>query len=363
MNIKLSETRKLFVVFLIAFACRSILALYRVFYGISFNYNLELYSDFNTYYVMWLRDFGNGNMLYVNIPYFFYPPGFILFLYPFYLLGLPMFPFFFLDALTAVLVFKVVSVIRPANAFSAGLAYALLPTALLYEGYVWFSTQPFLFFAVVATYFAVIGRPYFSGILLGVSFLMKQEAFIFFLPLLLYFFYEKRGINVLKVIVSASSVFILISLPYSIALPLHYIDAMTIGLAGFRGFAMPSNSFTSMHYMALSYAMVPVIIALWFEVKQMEINCFTISAVFFNAVLSVLFFWYILYPYRYYIIPLYVLLILGSNSKRSYLGLFIMSGLSLLLPSGVIQQIALSTYLTIHFALNEEKPPQPLVVT
>ena len=123
-------------------------------YG-NFNPGLEIYHDFYGYYVTQLIDLSKGMIPYKDFAYS-YPPLFLYSLYPFFKLGgeyAASIPILLADAATSPLIYVIVRRFASERiSLAAGISYAISPFFLIYEGYLWFSSQPMTFFLLLALY-------------------------------------------------------------------------------------------------------------------------------------------------------------------------------------------------------------------
>jgi hypothetical protein len=201
-------------------------------YG-QFNPGLELYHDFQGYYVKQLADLSKGMIPYRDFAYS-YPPLFLYSLYPFYVVGgsnAASIPIWFSDAATAPLIFLIANrFTTPKISFIAGLGYAISPFFLIYEGYLWYSSQPMTFFMVLSLYFLFTQKPLLSALAFAVCVLFKQEL-ILLLPVFIIWFYKKYPRPILfKSLTIIGSIIVAVSLPFLLISPAHYITSMSYGL-------------------------------------------------------------------------------------------------------------------------------------
>ncbi len=202
----------------------STLAMWRDFYGI-YGYQLNLMAQGALPY----RDFGYS-----------YPPLFLYVLLPFYVVGgayAAVLPILISDAATSPLVYLLVRRFSTERvAVFAGLAYALSPFMLLYEGYSWLSSQPMFFFLLLSVYLLRKGRPLPSSVALGVASLFKQEA-IFILPIYAVWLIKNHRPVAWKAFVIFTGILFVASLPFLAVAPQQYL-----GQVSFGALAIPSPS-------------------------------------------------------------------------------------------------------------------------
>jgi len=202
----------------------STLAMWRDFYGI-YGYQLNLMAQGALPY----RDFGYS-----------YPPLFLYTLLPFYLLGgayAATLPILISDAATSPLVYLLVRRFSAERvAVFAGLAYALSPFMLLYEGYSWLSSQPMFFFLLLSVYLLRKGKPLPSSVALGVAALFKQEA-IFILPIYAVWLIKNHRSVAWKAAVIFTGILFVGSSPFLAIAPHEYLGQVTFG-----ALAIPSPS-------------------------------------------------------------------------------------------------------------------------
>jgi hypothetical protein len=232
--------------FAIALIARAIIALLQVRYGIDsqvnldrflygpFNDGFELYHDFYGYYVSELIELSKGLLPYKDFGYS-YPPLFLYSLYPFFLAGGKYFasiPILLADICTAPMVFLIARRFTSQRiSFLAGLSYALSPFFLLYEGYLWYSSQPMTFFILLSLYLLMIEKPVYSSVAFAIAVLFKQET-IFILPVYLIWYYKEYGRALYKGLITLSSILFAVSLPFLITSPFDYISAVSYATIG-----------------------------------------------------------------------------------------------------------------------------------
>ena len=107
---------------------------------------------------------------------------------------------------------------------AAGLVYALSPFALYYEGYVWLSSQPMTFFAMLSVCLVLRNRPVPSFSALAVAILFKQEV-LFLLPFFLFLVVHQNKRQLPGALAAFSGILIAVSLPFLVASPRGYLDS------------------------------------------------------------------------------------------------------------------------------------------
>ncbi len=207
----------------------------RATHGISaWSAGFEGYGDFDLLYVPQLVQMAHGAIPYRDFAVS-YPPLFLYTLYPFYILGGASFasvPIILADAATPVLLYLLVE--RHAGqklALLAALAYAFSPSALFYEGYIWYSSQPFTFFALLATYYFFRDKPVFSFSVLAIALLFKQEA-IFLLPVFVAWFVRRDARRFAIGFTAFIAIIAAVSLPFLIVSAQGYLSLVSYGLLG-----------------------------------------------------------------------------------------------------------------------------------
>ncbi|HYB02914.1 MAG TPA: glycosyltransferase family 39 protein [Nitrososphaerales archaeon] len=228
--------------FAIALISRAIVAIIQIAYGISselnyetyiygyFNPGLEIYHDFYGYYVTQLIDLSKGMMPYKDFAYS-YPPLFLYSLYPFFKLGgeyAASIPILLADAATSPLIYVIVRRFAGERiSLAAGISYAISPFFLIYEGYLWFSSQPMTFFLLLAIYLLFNNKLFYSSAVLAIAILFKQEI-LFILPF--YFMwclkYYKRS-DIEKGIIIIVATLGIVSLPFLLATPGGYVTSVS----------------------------------------------------------------------------------------------------------------------------------------
>jgi len=222
----------------VAASSRAIVSIVQVTYGTLFSGGLlwlptlVMFRDFYGYYGTQLAFLAQGHVPYRDFAYS-YPPLFLYSLLPFYLLGgiyAASLPVLAADTATSPLVYLfVLKFTNERLAFLAGLAYALSPFILFYEGYSWLSNQPMFFFLLVSLYLLREGRPLPSSIALAMAVLFKQEA-IFVLPVYAAWLVRNHGTDSWKALVTFLGVLFVGSLPFLLIAPNQYLGSTSYGI-------------------------------------------------------------------------------------------------------------------------------------
>lgn len=216
----------------IALAVRLLVYLWQVVYPVSFNSTLQNFADFSGYYQWQLSLLAQGHLPYRDFAYS-YPPLFIYVLYPFYQLGsnFAALPIVLADALTGPLIYLIVQ--RAASqriAVASCLAYVFSPFFLTYEGLAWLSEQPMLLFLLLSLYLLMVNRTRSSALAFGIALMLKQDA-VFILPFYLIWVAKNQGaVRAAKSFSLIAGFALLVSGPFLILFPLHYLGAVTFGV-------------------------------------------------------------------------------------------------------------------------------------
>jgi hypothetical protein len=365
----------------------------RYLYG-NFNPGLEIYHDYYDYYVPQMVDLSKGLIPYRDFGYS-YPPLFLYSLYPLYLIGgssAASVPIWLSDAATVPLIYLfALRYTSQKLSLVVGISYAFSPFFLLYEGYLWFSSQPMTFFMVLGIYFLFTKRFVWSAAIFAVSVLFKQEA-ILLLPIYILMYARncppkttfKALTIIISIILAASLPFLLISSPV-------YLNSMTYGLVD-RSATSPSvtgslvstsvlakSAFTNQSFgcntisstwrsLVCTYGnftytdakLIPhwTVVFSWPFMNQVSLFCFfpVAAAVIYNLIrlrkdnvvpllwcsliLTIflgLFDLQVHSIYRYYFIPCYVFPLICSRSRLVTTFAIFFPLLSLVFPSGDIQ--------------------------
>ena len=190
----------------------------------------EMYGDYNYLYMSWVRALWSGNSPYsAAMPNYIYTPLFVLLMGLFNVLPFPAWkcalPLFFFNMLTGYLVFRIVRDVTKNEKYAslAMLFYYLNPFVLIYGSMMWFNPPVFVFFTLLAFYYAYQRKYGTALFVLGIATMFKQFAALFF-PLLILFLLkdlpnEKWGVKI-KTALKACCMYlipvVLISLPFLI---------------------------------------------------------------------------------------------------------------------------------------------------
>jgi hypothetical protein len=393
--------------FVIALSIRAVIAVVQMTYGINnslnfdrylygqFNPGLELYHDFQGYYVQQLIDLNKGMIPYRDFAYS-YPPLFLYSLYPFYLIGgsnAASIPIWLSDAATAPLIYLTAQRFTTQRlSLIAGIAYAVSPFFLIYEGYLWYSSQPMTFFMVLSIYLLFTQRPLLAASTFAICVLFKQEL-ILLLPVFIIWYFKKYPRDILsKSLIVIGTIIFAVSLPFLLITPGHYITSMSYGLLdknyspslypSTSGVAQLANS-VSFHkslscdtisstwrslvcnYGNFTYTDAKLIppwtvifsaafmeqISLWLFFPLLAVTTYNLirlrrnrvavnlSASLILTTFLAIFSIEVHQIYRYYLIPAYVFPLISCRSRGSICVAIAMPLVSLVLPSGSIQLV------------------------
>jgi hypothetical protein len=392
--------------FVVALISRAIIALLQITYGINsqvnldqylygaFNPGFELYHDFYAYYVTQLQDLNKGLIPYSDFGYS-YAPLFLYVLYPFFAVGgkyAASIPILLADAASSPIIYLIVSKFA-SNRISvlAGISYGLSPFFLLYEGYLWYSSQPMTFFILLSLYLLIVEKPLFSAAIFAFAVLFKQEI-IFILPVYLVWYVKSSKKTIWKGLVTICCILLAVSLPFLLISPGFYITSLSYGTIGHYYPSIDSSNLTNpsiyaaitsiaptlnctsisntsrsliCNYGAFSYTDVKSIpplstilsaaflnsIALWITLPLIGLVSYyafllrrdnktllvagAISQMVFITIFDV----EIHSIYRYYLVPVYALMLASSDNRFNlFLAAIVPIG-SLFLPSGSIQLV------------------------
>ncbi len=197
---------------------------------------VEMYSDYQAWYMGWSNYFKYGTWLYpYNMNGYVYGPLFTLTIGPFSFLpnawgmGIPLFAF---GIATGYLVFKIIYKLteNEKRASIGMLIYFLNPFTLCYSSFLWLNPSFFTFFVTLSFYLLFKNRKKGSLISLGIATMYKQFAAIFFPLIIIYIikdsgnlkFFKKVKISVRYAIPYALTI-LLISLPFLVINYQNYI--------------------------------------------------------------------------------------------------------------------------------------------
>lgn len=226
--------KALFIVVSVALFMRLLTSLLRITHGLV-EVPLVGSSPWTDYTALYVPDLHFASLGY--LPYrdfgFWYTPLFLYGLLPFYFLLGPYGPamlMVFADALTAGVIYLIVARRLDArHSLLAGLSYALLPFVLYNEGYLWMSSQPMTFFALLSLYFLLDNQSYRSMTALAIAVLFKQEVIVL-LPIFLYWQLKKGPKQTLKTAGLFSLVILIVSAPFLALTASNYLFDVSYGL-------------------------------------------------------------------------------------------------------------------------------------
>ncbi|MDA4113602.1 MAG: glycosyltransferase family 39 protein [Thaumarchaeota archaeon] len=224
-------TRALKAIVIVALAVRIAALAWQVIHPLVFNPTLQNFQDFTGFYLPQLKWLGQGYLPYRDFAYS-NTPLFVYLLYPFYVLApkAAALPIVIADALTAPVIYLIVR--RSASeriALIASFAYALSPFAIVYEGISWLSEQPMLLLLLISVYFLGRDRPNSSAILLGLAIMIKQDA-AFVLPAYLFWWMRRRGLKAgIIPILLLLMITIAVSAPFLVLAQHEYPQIITFG--------------------------------------------------------------------------------------------------------------------------------------
>ena len=158
--------------------------------------SLELYNDYQYYYLSWVPSLWAGGYPYGNaMSNYIYGP---LFIYIISMFGsvppwLPAVPLFVLNMATGIIVQKIVYQLTrdKKKASFAMMIYLLNPIVLLYGSFMWINPTIYTFFCSLSFLYALEDKDRNAVITLGIATLIKQFSVIFF-PLLLIYILKKH---------------------------------------------------------------------------------------------------------------------------------------------------------------------------
>ena len=410
--------RDLVWIFAAALSIRAAVAILQIRFGIysgidfdqqiygTFSPGLELYHDFYYFYAKQLADLASGLTPYSGFSNS-YTPLFLYSMLPFFMfvnVQSASIPILVADAATAPMIYLIVTRIATRRlAAIAGAAYAFAPFAVLYEGYLWFSSQPMTFFIVISLYFYVGKKPVYSVAMLAIAVMFKQEA-LFVLPAyLIWYIWEYRGYAIKGILVFCS-ILLIISLPFLAIAPSAYIGTLTYGVIDNTNipplYGSPINNSVSRtgvtvqpatldcssfsnnsrnlicNFGNLTYTdiasgvpwtllfsgvfldtIAPIIALALFAVlpyflflQRRKPETLFLSAVYSSMAILALFSTF--HPlYRYYILPDYAMILCAVTSRRTAIPAILAPIASLLLPSGMFQ-LLLPLFGTLIMVIN-----------
>ena len=224
------------ILFAVALVLRVVLTWYHFTHGINGQIpgTLYPYADFEGYVQPQLAYLAQGLLPYRDFAYSL-TPLFLYCLYPFYAVGglaAATAPILLADAVVPMIVYLFVKNLAGSRiALAAGLAYALSPLALFYEGFIWMDSEPALLFALLSLYLLQQKRPSLSAITLGVAVLFNQSTLALIPVPILWHLREGRA-----KLPRSSLLFVLTflagSLPFLLLIPAPYLKTISYGLLG-----------------------------------------------------------------------------------------------------------------------------------
>ena len=320
------------------------------------------WNDLYASYTVWVRALLQGMNPYTSFPFgltYTYPPGFIALLVPFFLAGVPQLLLILTDAGAAVVVFLLARHWASRGvAVACGLAYALSPFFVVYEGYTPMSEEPMFFFLILALYLAYDHREIGSAVALGAALLMKQDAF-FVLPVFLLAFMN-LGLRPRSLLISIG-IFAAGSLPALLISPLGYVANVTYGLlypiskVAQGSTVIPiSSSIPQTAFNLYSPGVIPVLILfsaalLVTERRKQNYNAFAAGALG-AIILSALITLGLLDSFSYRFLLVYGFLMAASLDARSLAAVTAVALLAVYLPAGPFQAV-LALSAVVAFAL------------
>jgi hypothetical protein len=382
-------------VFFAALLARIILSAMQVSYGIqtvTWFPSLSLWGDFYGYYVVQLSSLSHGLIPYRDFAYS-YTPLFLYSMLPFFKIGGPVLastPIMIADSLAAAVVYEIGKTIsNPKNALLAGMSYALLPFALVYEGYLWLSNEPMLLFILLSILLYYKDKLPLSAASLAVAIMFKQEA-IFVLPAFIGLLILKQRRRAWKPVLIMCAILAAVSLPFLLLSPQNYLNAATYGV--FSSGQSTTNTFsgssvTSMTPLplcnssletSLSYLCVAIPNPTFTLVASAEIWVAQIMAIplFVLAILTypfvksrddevgalyaisvvafLLIFSYLLHELQtYYVLPVYATLLLSCKTKAAPITVIALSTIAMISPAGIVQVAFASGSILATLALED----------
>jgi hypothetical protein len=418
--------------FVLALSIRAVIAIIQMEYGIDnslnfdlylygpFNPGLEIFHDFSAYYVGQLIDLWKGFIPYKDFAYS-YPPLFLYTLYPFYLLDGPSaasIPIWASDAATAPLIYLVARYFANTRlSLIAGISYAISPFFLLYEGYLWLSSQPMTFFMILSLYLLLTRRPLWSALIFAIAVLFKQELILIFPVYLIWYIKSYSKLSVLRAVATLIAVILAVSLPFIIITPQGYLSAISYGFLAPSTFTasgysnvgtlggVPNSLTTSQslicttisstwrsqicNYGNFSYTLtkhtpswtvilswpfldqlgiwlfLPMLVVTVYNLIRLrhdETTLFLFGSVIMTGFLA--FFAIDIHTiYRYYLIPAYVFPLVSSRTRLSLVVAIVLPVLSLVFPSGNVQLLFPLFDVLLVLLLNQRSVYTPKNIT
>lgn len=321
-----------------------------------------------------------------------YMPLFLYTMLPFFEIGgtaLASLPIVIADALSALVIYKIgTRVSTTQNALLAGMSYALLPFALVYEGYDWLGVQPMLLFVLLAVLLYSDGRYVLSAASLSVAISYKQEA-AFLVPAYIGLLILREKKDSWKPIVVLVVILVMVSAPFLVLAPQSYLNQVSYGLLyNVAGHAPPPISSlspsapitlcnspltTSVSYYCLAIpdpiltfatnveVWVGQIVAIPLLVMAVVILPFVKDRIdeigpmlAISTVGFLVFFSYLVHELlTYYMLPAYALLLLSCKHKATPVLTVGLSTLALVSPPGLTQVFLASGSIVMVLALED----------
>ncbi|MFX1566633.1 MAG: hypothetical protein ACFFCH_11655 [Promethearchaeota archaeon] len=315
------------------------------FPGFGMNFEVvESFSDFNFYYMNFVRAFVQGNLPYTDGLYlvqgsqtYIYPPLFLYVLTGFYFIPSEFlfpdiiveatslavnldflrvgFAFIVFDLATCVVIYAAARQLTE-NRFipvAAMLAFALNPISIWWGNYLWLSTPIHTFFLVLGFYILIRGKLRWAVIVVAMAAMVKQTAAIL-LPLI-WFLEYRRGLKHFFISVGITAVVgLILSMPYLVLYPTTYIDALTRGMGPYPFYdTLPQPTYT-----------IPVSVLAFYWPEPFKFIVFSLISHGIPWLICLLFFWMIAYlvpeqPQSAYLEQLLLLAFLLSLSAHIFL--------------------------------------------
>lgn len=320
------------------------------------------WNDLYASYTVWARAVLDGMNPYTSLPFgltYAYPPGFVASMIPFFLAGVPQLLMILADSGAAVLVYLLAKRwASPKLAAAAGIAYAVLPFFVIYEGYTPMSEEPMFFFLLLSFYFAYERRELPAALSFGAALLMKQDAF-FALPIILLTF-VRLGLKP-KALFASVGVFAAVSLPPLVLSPLGYVANISYGIlypiskvAQGSATIVISSSIPQTILNTYGGAILPILIVfaavlLWSERRRENFPVFSAAALG-AVIISSLVVLGLVDPFNYRFLLVYGFLLAASSDVFSFGTAATLSLLAAYFPAGPFQAV-LALAAVIAFAL------------
>ena len=200
--------------------------------------HIELYNDYQFFYLSWIPNLWDGAWAYSDeLAIYLYPPLWIytvgsLGAVPSWLPGVLLFAF---NVGTGAIVYKIMDQLTgdEKRSVTAMMLYLLNPFTLFHGSFTWLNPTPYVFFVMLSFLFAVKGKEHYSIVAIAIATLYKQLAVVFF-PILVILLIRTRievtTLNKLKLFIKHiliySGIVGLVSLPFLIVSPEHYLNQM-----------------------------------------------------------------------------------------------------------------------------------------